>query len=45
MARSPSTPAGYENYFRDIDRALEAGMPLDPARLTAMRARYATESL
>jgi quercetin dioxygenase-like cupin family protein len=39
------TPAGYENYFREIDRALEAGMLLDPARLAAMRARYATESL
>lgn len=39
------TPAGYENYFRDIHRALEAGDKLDPERLAALRARYATDTL
>ncbi|MFJ6217102.1 cupin domain-containing protein [Streptomyces sp. NPDC092296] len=39
------TPAGYEEYFRDIHRALEAGEPLDPDRLAALRARYATDTL
>ncbi|MFE0465287.1 cupin domain-containing protein [Kitasatospora sp. NPDC058965] len=39
------TPAGYEDYFRDIHRAIERGEPLDPDRLAALRARYATETL
>lgn len=39
------TPAGYEDYFRDIHRALEAGESLDPARLAALRSAYATETL
>jgi quercetin dioxygenase-like cupin family protein len=39
------TPAGYENYFRDIDRALESGETLDPDRLSALRAAYSTQTL
>jgi quercetin dioxygenase-like cupin family protein len=38
------TPAGYENYFRDVHRALQAGETLDPDRLMALRAAYATET-
>ena len=36
------TPAGYENYFREIHRALERGEDLDPERLAALRAAYDT---
>ncbi|WP_067488517.1 cupin domain-containing protein [Actinomadura hibisca] len=36
------TPAGYENYFREIHRALEKGEELDAARLTELRAAYNT---
>jgi len=39
------TPAGYENYFRGIHRALEAGETLDTARLAELRARYRTQTL
>jgi quercetin dioxygenase-like cupin family protein len=39
------TPAGYEEYFRELHRALEAGEVLDGERLAALRARYATETL
>jgi quercetin dioxygenase-like cupin family protein len=39
------TPAGYEDYFRDIHRAIESGEPLDPDHLAALRARYETETL
>jgi quercetin dioxygenase-like cupin family protein len=39
------TPAGYENYFRDMHRALEAGEALDTARLAELRARYRTQTL
>ncbi|TDD63656.1 cupin domain-containing protein [Actinomadura rubrisoli] len=39
------TPAGYEDYFRDIHRALEAGETLTPDHLAALRSRYATDSL
>ncbi|MGR7002432.1 cupin domain-containing protein [Yinghuangia aomiensis] len=39
------TPAGYEDYFRDVHRALEAGETLDGDRLAALRAKYATETL
>lgn len=36
------TPAGYENYFRDIHRALEEGQMLTPDYLNSLRARYRT---
>lgn len=39
------TPAGYEDYFRDVHRALEAGEPLTPDRLAALRSAYATDTL
>jgi len=39
------TPAGYENYFRDVHRALEAGQTLDPERLAALRNAYSTDTL
>lgn len=39
------TPAGYENYFRDIDQALRAGQTLDADQLAALRSRYATRTL
>ena len=39
------SPAGYENYFRGIHRALEAGETLDTARLAELRARYRTQTL
>jgi quercetin dioxygenase-like cupin family protein len=39
------TPAGYEGYFREVDRALAAGGPLDAGKLAALRARYATDTL
>ncbi|MGK5556015.1 cupin domain-containing protein [Actinomadura kijaniata] len=36
------TPAGYENYFRDIHQALEKGRPLTPDHLNDLRAKYDT---
>ncbi|SHE98927.1 cupin domain-containing protein [Streptoalloteichus hindustanus] len=39
------TPAGYEDYFRAIDRALTHGEELTGDRLAALRARFATETL
>jgi len=36
------SPAGYENYFRDVHRALAAGEELDQARLSQLRAAYRT---
>ncbi|WP_067831016.1 cupin domain-containing protein [Actinomadura kijaniata] len=36
------TPAGYEDYFRDIHRALENGHPLTPDHLNDLRAKYDT---
>jgi quercetin dioxygenase-like cupin family protein len=39
------TPAGYENYFRDIHRALEAGETPDAARLAELRTAYRTQTL
>ncbi|GAA1935553.1 cupin domain-containing protein [Kitasatospora viridis] len=39
------TPAGYEDYFREVHRAIEAGRPLDPDGLAALRAEYATDTL
>jgi uncharacterized cupin superfamily protein len=36
------SPAGYENYFRDVHRALLAGEELDPRRLSELRAAYQT---
>jgi quercetin dioxygenase-like cupin family protein len=39
------TPAGYENYFREIDRALAAGADLTPERLAVLRSGYQTETL
>jgi quercetin dioxygenase-like cupin family protein len=36
------SPAGYENYFRDLHRALLAGEELDPRRLSELRAAYGT---
>jgi quercetin dioxygenase-like cupin family protein len=36
------SPAGYENYFRDLHRALLAGEELDPRRLSELRAAYDT---
>jgi quercetin dioxygenase-like cupin family protein len=36
------SPAGYENYFRDLHRALLAGEDLDPGRLAELRAAYNT---
>ncbi|MQY07073.1 cupin domain-containing protein [Actinomadura macrotermitis] len=38
------TPAGYEDYFRDLHRALENGDPLTPDRLAELRAKYRTVS-
>ncbi|RJL34159.1 cupin domain-containing protein [Bailinhaonella thermotolerans] len=38
------SPAGYENYFRDVHRALENGEDLTPDRLAELRARYDTVS-
>ncbi|WP_433328721.1 cupin domain-containing protein [Spirillospora sp. CA-294931] len=38
------TPAGYENYFRDIHRALERGETLTAERLAELRAEYDTVS-
>jgi quercetin dioxygenase-like cupin family protein len=36
------TPAGYENYFRDVHAAAAAGAPITDALLTTHRARYNT---
>ena len=39
------TPAGYEQYFRDVHDAVEAGTELTIDLLTGLRARYDTESV
>ena len=36
------SPAGYENYFRDVHRALLSGEELTPRRLSELRAAYGT---
>jgi quercetin dioxygenase-like cupin family protein len=36
------TPAGYENYFRDVHAAVSAGAPVTDELLTEFRARYNT---
>lgn len=37
------TPPGYEQYFRDVHAAAEAGEEITDGLLTRLRARYATE--
>lgn len=39
------TPAGYEQYFRDVHAALEAGTELSDDLLRDLRRRYQTETL
>jgi hypothetical protein len=36
------SPAGFENYFREVGAELASGHP-DPQRLVALRARYALD--
>lgn len=36
------TPAGYENYFRDVAEEHAAGEPVTPALLNELRGRYQT---
>jgi quercetin dioxygenase-like cupin family protein len=36
------TPAGYEDYFREVSRLVEAGAEPTPDDLAVMRARYGT---
>jgi quercetin dioxygenase-like cupin family protein len=38
------TPGGYENYFRDVARAVEDGQTVTPELLTQLRGRYQTTS-
>jgi uncharacterized cupin superfamily protein len=38
------TPAGYEQYFRDVHAAVEAGLEITEAVLADLRRRYDTES-
>ena len=38
------TPAGYENYFRDVAKAVAHGANVTPALLTELRSRYRTTS-
>ncbi len=45
LVRCLVTPAGYENYFRSIDAAIEAGVSLEAAALASMRAEYSTDTL
>ena len=37
------TPAGYEDYFRDVHRAAADGAEISDALLTELRSRYRTE--
>lgn len=39
------TPAGYEQYFRDVHVAVAAGTEPTPELLSELRSRYQTESL
>ncbi len=39
------TPAGYEQYFRDVHAAEAEGRPATPELLAELRARYATRSV
>ena len=39
------TPAGYEQYFRDVHAAVEAGSELTVDLLRDLRARHRTESV
>ena len=36
------TPGGYENYFRDVARAVDDGQAVTPGLLTQLRSRYQT---
>ena len=38
------TPPGYEQYFRDVHAAVEAGHEVTPELLQSLRAKYRTES-
>ena len=38
------TPAGYEQYFRDVHAAVEAGIEITDAVLAELRGKYDTES-
>ena len=38
------TPPGYEQYFRDVHSAAEAGAEVTPELLAELRSRYDTES-
>jgi hypothetical protein len=38
------TPPGYEQYFRDVHAAVEAGTEITDQLLAELRGRYATES-
>ena len=39
------TPPGYEQYFRDVHAAVEAGADVTPGLLQRLRGRYDTESV
>ncbi len=45
LLRCTVTPAGYEGYFRAIDRALDLGEELAPADLARLRSAYATDTV
>jgi hypothetical protein len=38
------TPPGYEQYFRDVHAAVEAGAEITDQLLAELRSRYDTES-
>lgn len=42
MAVGMFTPAGYEQYFRDVDRLVRDGIEVTPDILAGLRARYRT---
>ncbi len=39
------TPPGYEQYFRDVHAAVEAGIEVTLYLLQELRSRYSTESI
>jgi quercetin dioxygenase-like cupin family protein len=45
LLRCTVTPAGYEDYFRAIDRALSLGEELAPDDLARLRSAYSTDTL
>nr|WP_279582565.1 hypothetical protein [Fodinicola feengrottensis] len=39
------SPAGYENYFREVHEAIASGEAMTDERMAALRSNYASETV